>query len=218
MPPVHASNNDPRFEGVARQLAERPVEPAVAHREGPDPGSACGDWTDRQLVFATATARDVAFAELFRRHSCSVAAVARTVLGPNSGCEDVVAEVFTSLWCAPEKFDPERGSLLGFLRVRARSRSIDLLRSESSRQRREYNDERVKRSPPTAEVELIAAESVRELRGTVSRLSDDERIAIELAYFGGMSYRSVALHLGLPEGTVKSRIRSGLQHLRGVVE
>ncbi len=171
-------------------------------------------WTDQQLVFATPETRHEAFAELFVRHSKSVGAVARMVLGSAAwGSDDIVAEVFAELWRAPERFEPDRGSLLTFLRVCARGRSLDLLRSESNRRRRERNSE-----PCTgafAEIGARFSPDGRDLdvRRAVEELPVAERTPIELAYFVGMSYRAVAHRLDLPEGTVKSRIRSGLRRL-----
>lgn len=142
-------------------------------------------------------------------------AAARTVLGPSPQCDDIVVEVFAKLWLAPEKFDPARGSLLGYLRVMARARSIDWLRGETSRRRREVEDAR----RPTADVpsvdrDLLSSESAAEVRRAVDRLPEEQREVIDLAYLGGISYRAVAVRLGLPEGTVKARIRRGLQRLR----
>ncbi len=179
----------------------------------------CVTWTDQELVFAAPAARDAAFVELFRRYSGSVAAVARMVLGSaSSGCDDVVADVFAGLWRAPERFDPDRGSLLGLLRLQARGRSLDLLRSESNRQRREQRAASRATRGPSIESALIATETGDKLRRALSLLPDAERTAIELAYFEGLSYRAVAARLEVPEGTVKSRIRSGLRRLRNEVD
>jgi RNA polymerase sigma-70 factor (ECF subfamily) len=137
------------------------------------------------------------------------------VLGSRADCDDVVAEVFVRLWTSPGQFDPDRGSLLGFLRLRAKGRSIDILRCESNRKRREDNDAYSDNLPgPDVESTVIAAEAAAELARAIAALPASEQEAIRLAYFGGMSYRAVALHLEEPEGTVKSRIRVGLQHLR----
>ena len=212
---------DDRVCGIARGEGP-PLRLTLIRGDKARTSSRCATWTDEQLVFAVRDTRDTAFAELFRRHSASVGAVARMILGSsNSGCDDVVAEVFEALWSEPEKFDPLRGSLLGFLRLRARGRSIDLLRSESCRLRREQNDDTGARLPSAIDARLIAGELGASLRQVVSQLPEAERTVIELAYFAGMTYRAVARTLELPEGTVKSRIRSGLQHLRvqvGTVE
>ena len=182
-------------------------------------GLGCASWTDQQLVLAAPVVREAAFAELFRRHSASLAAVARMVLGTaSSQCDDVVAEVFAALWCAPERFEPARGSLLGFLRMSARGRSIDLLRSESSRDQRERNDESGHNLCSEIDAEIVASETRQELLQALARLPDAERAAIELAYFADMTYRAVAQQLEVPEGTIKSRIRSGMQRLRRQVK
>jgi RNA polymerase sigma-70 factor (ECF subfamily) len=95
------------------------------------------EWEDLELVEAASAERLDAWAELYRRHAGSVAATARAVLGQSPECDDIVVEVFAKLWHAPGKFDATRGTLLGYLRVVARSRSLDWLRAEASRQRRE---------------------------------------------------------------------------------
>jgi RNA polymerase sigma-70 factor (ECF subfamily) len=134
------------------------------------------------------------------------------LIGDNR-CEDVVAEVFVALWFFPEKFDPARGTLLAYLRLKARGRSIDLVRAETARTRREAS-ERPHSLDVDADDVLVGAESALAVRTALVQLPAAEREAIVLAYFSGLSYGTVAVRLGLPEGTVKSRIRSGLGRLR----
>ena len=135
------------------------------------------------------------------------------ILVKDHRCEDVVAEVFVSLWLFPEKFDPARGTLLAYLRLRARGRSIDIVRSEAARTRRETSEQ-----PPLldfdADAVLVGAESALAVRQALVQLPVTEREPIVLAYFSGLSYAEVAVHLAVPEGTVKGRIRSGLSRLR----
>jgi RNA polymerase sigma factor (sigma-70 family) len=145
-----------------------------------------------------------------------VASVARRILGSSSECDDIVADVFTALWRWPEKFEPDRGSLPCFLRMKTRGRCIDVLRSDINRRRREEaqregSDMPVRSTPVDALI--LSDEAADELHRAVASLPVGERTAIDLAYFGGMSYQEVAVHLGLPEGTVKSRIRSGLRRM-----
>lgn len=173
------------------------------------------DWSDGALVAAVVLHRGDAYAELYRRHSVSVAAAARMILGSRPECDDVVAEVFVGLWFSPEKFDSARGSLLGFLRMKARGRSIDILRTEKSRRRREADELYARQVPvPDAESALLASEASAHLRQAIALLPPAEREVIELAFFTEMTYSAVAVHLKLPEGTVKSRIRNGLRRLR----
>ena len=176
---------------------------------------ALSDVSDAALVVAIGRWHDDALAEVFRRHGGAVFALARRVLGDAGRAEEIVQEVFVRLWHAPERFDPERGSLRSYLLAQAHGRSVDLLRSDSARAGREAREARAAaESGYDLEHEvwdLAVAEQVRE---AVMGLPEDERRAIELAYFGGRTYRQVAAELGAPEGTVKSRIRSGLKRMR----
>ncbi|MGV3759475.1 MAG: sigma-70 family RNA polymerase sigma factor [Actinomycetota bacterium] len=172
--------------------------------------------SDAGLVLAISRYRQEALAEAYRRHAGAVFALARRLLRDATLAEEIVQEVFLRLWNQPDKFDPGRGTLRSYLLAQCHGRSVDLLRSESSRRLREERDVR-----RTAEggydlehevVDLAIAERVKEALQT---LPEGERQAIALAYFGGRTYREVAELLGEPEGTVKSRIRSGLKRMKG---
>jgi RNA polymerase sigma-70 factor (ECF subfamily) len=173
------------------------------------------EWSDLELIAAVVARSDRAFAELFRRHYHSVVWSSRMILINGPQCEDIGAEVLFEFWLEPEKFDPSRGTLLSFLRVKAKGRSIDFIRSESSRSRRERHDaDRSETIEVGVDVQILSRESLTRLREALAQLPPDEREPIELAFFGGLSYVAVAQHLGLPEGTVKARIRCGLGRLR----
>jgi RNA polymerase sigma-70 factor (ECF subfamily) len=174
--------------------------------------------SDAGLVVAIGRFHDDAMAEVFRRHGGAVFALARRVLGDPGRAEEVVQEVFVRLWNQPERFDPERGSLRSFLLAQTHGRAVDILRSDTARKEREAREARAAAEAGydlEHEVwDLAVAERVRQ---AVAFLPEDERRAIELAYFGGRTYREAALELGAPEGTVKSRIRSGLKRMRAVL-
>lgn len=175
--------------------------------------------SDATLVVAVARRDEGALAELYRRHSGALRTAALRVLRDPALAADVVQEVFVRLWQHPERFDAERGSLRSFLLADSHGRSVDLVRAETARRRREERElgMRLAAHEPTAEDEAVANIDAEEIRRALATLSPEERAAIDLAYFGGRSYREVALELGEPEGTVKSRIRSGLVKLRGAV-
>jgi RNA polymerase sigma-70 factor (ECF subfamily) len=171
--------------------------------------------SDAVLVVAISRYRQDALAEAYRRHAGAVFALSRRLLIDASLAEEVVQEVFLRLWNQPDRFDPERGSLRAYLLAQCHGRSVDLLRSESSRRRREERDaRRTAEAGYDVEREIIDMAIGERVQEALHTLPDGERQAIALAYFGGHTYREVAELLEQPEGTVKSRIRSGLQRLR----
>jgi len=173
------------------------------------------DVSDGALAVAIGRWREDALAEAFRRHAGAVYGLAQRVLRDPAAAEEVVQEVFLRIWNAPDRFDPERGSMRSYLLAQAHGRAVDLVRSDTSRRRREERD--AMRSPGSGsdvEVEVMDLAVAEHLKGAVHALPLEERRAIELAYFGGHTYREVAVLLSEPEGTVKSRIRSGLNRLR----
>lgn len=178
--------------------------------------SSLTDASDAALVVAIGRYRDDALAEAYRRHAGAVFALARRVVNSKDLAEEVVQEVFLRLWNAPDKFDPDRGSLRSYLLSHTHGRSVDLLRSESSRKRREETDaRRTAESGYDLEHEVHDLAIADHVKVAIDALPVGERKAIELAYFGGHTYREVATMLDQPEGTVKSRIRSGMKRLAG---
>jgi RNA polymerase sigma-70 factor (ECF subfamily) len=171
--------------------------------------------SDATLVVAIGRWRQDALAEAYRRHAGAVFALARRLLADATLAEEVVQEVFVRLWDAPDRFDPDRGSLRSFLLANCHGRSVDLVRSERSRRAREEREHRARAEAGydlEHEVEdLVVAD---EVKGALASLPPDERRAIELAYFGGHTYREVADLLGEAEAVVKGRIRRGLARLR----
>ena len=172
---------------------------------------------DASLVMAIARWRPEALAEAYRRHGGAVFAGAVRVLAERTAAEDVTQAVFCALWDRAERFDPDRGSLRAYLLSMAHGRAVDVLRSESSRRMREERLGRMAEAPYDLEHEVWDLAVVSKVREAVGQLGDLERQAIEMAYFEGRTYREVAMALETPEGTIKSRIRSGLTRLRAAL-
>ena len=175
--------------------------------------------SDDELVVAVAQGHPAALELIYQRHGGAIYALARRVLAEDSLAEEVVQEVFLKLWQEPARFDPQRGALRSYLYRQAHSRAVERIRSEEARRRREDRHDRenvlASEDLETEAWLLIRSELVKE---AVAELSDGEREAITLAYFGGKSYREVAADLAVPEGTIKSRIRLGLGKLAARLE
>jgi RNA polymerase sigma-70 factor (ECF subfamily) len=174
--------------------------------------------TDAALVQLVADGHEGALAEVYRRHGGPVFGLAKRLIRDTDLAEEIVQEVMLRLWNNPEKFDDTRGSLRSYLLSHTHGRSVDLIRSESARRIREERDAKL-----AVETGLSLEEEVWEMaladhvRQALNELDEGERKAIELAYFGGYTYREVAKLLDTPEGTIKSRIRTGLQRLNGML-
>lgn len=173
---------------------------------------------DSRLVEAIGAGSEAALAEAYRRHAGPVHGLALRLVRQPALAEDVTQEVFLRLWKRSHTFDPTRGNLRAFLLTHTRGRSIDLIRSEGARRIREEREGRLARiATPQLEDEVMDLNRAEETRAALRLLDDGEREAIELAYFGGYTYREVAEILDIPEGTIKSRIRSGMRRMHATL-
>ncbi len=173
------------------------------------------DASDAQLVVAVARTDQSALAELYRRHGGATLALAARLLNDRAVAQDVVQEVFLLLWNEPQRFDPDRGALRSWLMMKTHTKAVDAVRSMSSRNVRENRELNERLSEPyDLELQVWDLAVADRVQHALGSLSEGERRAIDLAYFGGYSYREVAEILNQPEGTVKSRIRNGLKSMR----
>jgi RNA polymerase sigma-70 factor (ECF subfamily) len=156
-----------------------------------------------------------AFAELFDQLSPMVHGVVRKVVRDPAISDEVTQEVFVELWRLAARFDGTKGSARSWASTLAHRRAIDRVRSEQSSRNRQDRDAAQTATPhDSVASEVEASLDQARVRRALAQLSELQREAVELAYFGGHTYREVAVLLGVAEGTVKSRIRDGLIRLR----
>lgn len=176
--------------------------------------------SDEDLLLATAAGDREAFSALYDRVAPIVRAVTRRVLRDAALADEVCQEVMVEVWRKSPRFMADRGSARGWISTLAHRRAIDRVRSEQSARDRLHL---VSTREVTRPFDVVAEEVETRLdhgqvRAAVALLSDRQREAVELAYYGGHSYRDVAVVLGIPEGTAKSRLRDALHRLRTALE
>lgn len=174
-------------------------------------------WDDRQAM-ARVAARDTAGLELlYDRYSTMVYSLALRIVRNTTDAEDVTQEAFAQVWSQASRFDPERGAVPAWLAVITRSRALDRLRRVESRGAAAASDEGLEAIPdPSPSVEMMAAsaEQVVAAREALAALPADQRTALELAYYEGLTQAEIATRTSTPLGTVKTRVRTGLQRIR----
>jgi RNA polymerase sigma-70 factor (ECF subfamily) len=166
---------------------------------------------ERALLARIGAGDESAMSDLYGRYSGIVYGVALRVLGSTAAAEDVLQEVFLQLWRNPQAFDSDRGKLAPWLAVIARNRAIDLLRK---RPMEEDIDELPISTGVNLEDEASERMAIDKVRGVLTQLPAEQRKALEMAYFEGMTHTEIAAKMGDPLGTVKTRIRYGLMALR----
>jgi RNA polymerase sigma-70 factor (ECF subfamily) len=184
-----------------------------------------GALRDEELVERLGGRDLAAFEVLYDRYGDLVYSVSLRVVGDTYVAEDVTQDVFLRLWRRPDQFDVRRGRFVTWLLSVARNRSIDHRRSQSRRLRRETvpvdEDEDVLPAGDDRDDPAFAAVLADEraaVRIAMLVLPPEQRLAIQLAYFGGLTQQEIANRLGQPLGTVKTRIRLGMQKMRAALE
>jgi RNA polymerase sigma-70 factor, ECF subfamily len=160
-----------------------------------------------------------AFEVFYDRHGGVAYSLAYRMLGDRGAAEDCIQEAFMSVWRSGARFDRTRGSVRSWTLSIVRNRAIDHLRSKAGKAPKlTFDDDAVLESRPAEELteeEAMRQETATEVRGALSQLPDDQSKVIQLAYFGGFSQSEIASMLNVPLGTVKGRMRLGLEKIRG---
>lgn len=171
---------------------------------------------DNQLMAAVAKGDQRAFGELYDRYASRVYGLIRRVVRAPAIAEEVAQEVFVEAWRQARRFDADRGAAVTWLMTMAHRRAVDRVRSEQASRDREgrSQDRQVERAfDQTAEAAETNLERER-VRAALAELTPLQREAIEIAYYGGNTYRETADIVDAPLGTVKTRLRDGLVRLR----
>lgn len=172
---------------------------------------------DGALVAAIARRQQDALDQLYERYQAVVYHLALKILGNRETAEEVVLEVFWQVWREAERYDARRGSVGAWLATVARSRAIDALRARrGSPLTEEDSTERLATTDPSdnPEEQTTLAQRAALVRAALEDLSADQRAALELSFFSGLSHIEIAERLNEPLGTVKTRIRMALFKLR----
>lgn len=169
------------------------------------------------LVTAAARGDESALATLYRLTSGRVLGLALKILRDRAAAEDTVCEVFTQIWQKAKEFDPYRGTAIAWILTMTRTRAIDRLRViDRTSGREDWLDTTwdLKFAGPDPEQQTVEQERAQQVRHAIAALPAEQREAIMVSFYGGLSHSETAEALGAPLGTIKTRIRTGLASLR----
>jgi RNA polymerase sigma-70 factor (ECF subfamily) len=166
---------------------------------------------EADLIERICSGDENAMADMYDRYSGIIYGVALRVLGNTSAAEDVLQEVFLQLWRNPQAFDANRGRLAPWLAVIARNRAIDHLRKRPAEERIE---ELAISTQVNLEDEASQRQAITKIRTVLGQLPQEQRRALEMAFFEGMTHVEIAAKTGEPLGTIKTRIRTALMAVR----
>ncbi len=171
------------------------------------------------LLPAIAQGNASAFEELYDRHASTVYGLLLRILNNPDDAQEVLQETFVKAWTSAKMFDAVRGTEIAWLISIARSRGIDRLRSRRTRVEREEEAGREYTIVSSAGSETVADSAIHgeertAVRGALAELPDAQRLALELAYFEGLSQSEIAAKLNQPLGTIKTRMQLGMKKMR----
>lgn len=206
------------------EVADTPDAPDRRGRTASRAGSGARqhDPADELLVDRIVGGDQTALGALYDRYGRPAYSLARRICADEGLAEDVVQEVFLAFWRDPQRFDANRGSFGTWLLTLVHHKSVDAVRRESAIRRRtvpasEDGEEWSAPPGPGADQAALGAVVAGQVRDALGRLPAEQRQALALAYYGGYTQREVAALTGVPLGTVKSRMFTGVQRLRGVL-
>ena len=182
------------------------------------------EWADadQRLVTAVAAGSSDALARLYDRHAGTVFGLARRILNRLEDAEEVVQDVFTQIWREASRYERGRATVAGWVVMLTRARAIDRLRSRNARPDQHGTKSTLIQEVPASgwspEEVTISAEDVRGVRGALAGLPEAQRTLVELAYYEGLTHSEIATKTGIPLGTVKTRIRTAMNTLRGALK
>lgn len=195
------------------QDTAEPAPPVSSMAEGP---------SDAELVRRLGDADGAALSQLYQRFGRSCYSLARRICADEGLAEDVVQEVFLTLWRDPTRFDPSRGGFATWLLTLIHHKAVDAVRRESTIRRRmvtapEAGEDWSPTPVPGADQAAMTRVAASQVRAALHRLPLEQRQVLALAYFGGHTQREIAVLTGVPLGTVKSRMFTAVQRLRSLL-
>ena len=188
---------------VARQ-ADSPTIPTVMMQSA-----------DEQLLVKVGAGDSSAFGELYDRYAGRVLALLVRLLRDRRDADDVLQETFWQVWRTAVNYDAGRANPMAWMMLIARSRAIDALRRQGRQPMHELNQEPSTQRDPANHLQML--ELGDRVRDAMGRLKDDQRQAIQLSFYRGMSHQEIADELSIPLGTAKTRIRQGMLKLRDLL-
>ncbi len=172
---------------------------------------------DEELMERVAGNDADAFEVVLERHADAAFSLAYRICGRRSLAEDIAQEAFLAVWRSGARYDRRRGSVRTWTLGIVHNRAVDALRRSGVQERGRVSDEGIEETleaPERTESQAVENSTAHEIRGALGDLPAEQRRVIELAYFGGFTHVEIASMLGTPVGTVKGRMRLGLNKLR----
>ncbi len=172
---------------------------------------------DEELMLVVQGGDPRAFEVLYDRHGGAAFSLAYRMVASKTAAEDIVQEAFLSIWRSKVRYQRERGSVRTWVLGIVHHRTIDALRRNVVHERRRASAEGIEErheAPELTDVEAVRREEAREVRAALETLPGEQSRVIELAYFGGFTHTQIAEMLEMPVGTVKGRMRLGLEKMR----